>query len=124
MIRIVNLINGEQIIGHVEESTDSYKIVDPFYIVDAINNEGSIGSKLTNVLTFSSTEYIVINKNKIVFDFPVSKHMCMYYERLVSLHDKKMAEEVVNEAINEMNHAEERYQKLMNMIRPDKSKLN
>jgi len=124
MIRILNLMNGEQIIGEVEDLSDSYKVVDPFYIVDAINEEGSIGSKLTNVLTFSTSDYIVVNKNKVVFDFPVSKPMCTYYERLVGLHDKKMADDVVNEALHEMNQAEKRYQKLMDMMKPAKSKLN
>lgn len=124
MIRILNLMNGEQIIGEVEDLSDSYKVVDPFYIVDAINEEGSIGSKLTNVLTFSTSDYIVVNKDKVVFDFPVSKPMCTYYERLVGLHDKKMADDVVNEALHEMNQAEKRYQKLMDMMKPAKSKLN
>lgn len=124
MIRILNLMNGEQIIGEVEDLSDSYKIVDPFYIVDAINEEGSIGSKLTNVLTFSTSDYIVINRDKVVFDFPVSGPMCNYYERLVALHDKKIADEMINEALYEMNQAEKRYAKLMDMIRPNKSKLN
>lgn len=124
MIRIINLINGEQIIGEVEDLSDSYKIVNPFYIVDAVNEEGSVGSKLTNVLTFSTSDYILVNKEKIIFSFPVSTPMCSYYERLVALHDKKMAEEIINEALDEMNQAERRYQKLMDMIKPDKSKLN
>lgn len=124
MIRILNLINGEQIIGEVEDLSDSYKIIDPFYIIDAMNDEGSVGCKLTNVLTFSPSDYIVVNKDKIAFDFPVSTPMCTYYERLVSLHDKKIADDIINEALYEMNQAERRYQKLMDMMKPDKSKLN
>ena len=124
MIRIVNLINGEQLIGMVEESSNFYKITNPFYIIDAINNEGFVGSKLTNVLTFSSSEYIIVDKSKIIFDFEVSKQMCVYYEKLVSMHDKQIEDNIINEAINEMNQTEKRYQQLMDMIRPDKKKLN
>lgn len=124
MIRVVNLINGEQLIGVVEESSNFYKINNPFYIIDAINNEGFVGSKLTNVLTFSSSEYIIVDKSKIVFDFEVSKQMCVYYEKLVSMHDKQIEDNIINEAINEMNQTEKRYQQLMDMIRPDKKKLN
>ena len=124
MIRIVNLINGEQLIGMVEESSNFYKITNPFYIIDAINNEGFVGSKLTNVLTFSSSEYIMVDKSKIVFDFKVSEQMCIYYEKLVSMHDKQIEDNIINEAINEMNQTEKRYQQLMDMIRPDKKKLN
>ena len=124
MIRILNLMNGEQIIGEVEDLSDQYKVIDPFYIVDAFNEEGSIGSKLTNVLTFSTSDYIVINKDKVIFDFPVSGPMCTYYERLISLHDKRVADNVINEALYEMDQAEKRYEKLMDMIRPDKTKLN
>jgi hypothetical protein len=124
MIRIVNLINGEQLIGVVAESSNFYKITNPFYIIDAINNEGFVGSKLTNVLTFSPSEYIMVDKSKIVFDFEVSKQMCIYYEKLVSMHDKQIEDNIINEAINEMNQTEKRYQQLMDMIRPDKKKLN
>jgi hypothetical protein len=124
MIRIVNLINGEQLIGVVAESSNFYKITNPFYIIDAINNEGFVGSKLTNVLTFSSSEYIMVDKSKIIFDFEVSKQMCVYYEKLVSMHDKQIEDNIINEAINEMNQTEKRYQQLMDMIRPDKKKLN
>lgn len=124
MIRILNLVNGEQLIGEVEDLSDSFKMIDPFYIVDAMNEEGTVGSKLTNVLTFSSSDYILISKEKVVFDFPVSKPMCSYYERLVSLHDKSIANSIVNEALNEMDRAEKRYQKLMDMMKPTKSKLN
>lgn len=124
MIRILNLMNGEQIIGEVEDLSDYYKIINPFYIVDAISEEGTMGSKLTNVLTFSPSDYIVVNRDKVVFDFPVSSSMCAYYERLVSMYDKTTAEEVVYEALNEMDMAEKRYQKLMDMIKPNKSKLN
>lgn len=124
MIRILNLVNGEQLIGEVEDLSDSFKMVNPFYIVDAMNEEGSVGSKLTNVLTFSSSDYILISKERVVFDFAVSKPMSSYYERLVSLHDKSMADDIVNEALNEMDRAEKRYQKLMDMMKPAKSKLN
>lgn len=124
MIRILNLVNGEQIIGDVEEYSARCRIINPFYIVDAVNEEGSIGSKLTNVLTFSPSDYIEIDHSKIVFSFPASASMGSYYKKLVALHDKKLADEIISEALNEMDQSERRYQKLMEMIRPDKSKLN
>ena len=124
MIRILNLVNGEQIIGDVEEYSVRCRVINPFYIVDAVNEEGSIGSKLTNVLTFSPSDYIEIDHSKIVFSFPASVSMGSYYKKLVALHDKKLADEIINEALNEMDQSERRYQKLMEMIRPDKSKLN
>jgi hypothetical protein len=124
MIRTVSLINGEMIIGETEDLSDSFKIINPFYIIDDVNENGISGSKLTNVLTFSASDYIVINKNKVVFDFPVSKAMSAYYERLVSLYDKRVSEEIVNEALREMDKAEKRYEKLMSMLKPNKSQLN
>jgi hypothetical protein len=117
-------MNGEMIIGETEDLSDSFKIINPFYIIDDVNEDGISGSKLTNVLTFSASDYIVINKNKVVFDFPVSKAMGAYYERLVSLYDKRVSEEIVNEALREMDRAEKRYEKLMSMLKPNKSQLN
>lgn len=124
MIRIITLINGEQLIGEVEDLSDSYRIVNPFYIVDAMNEEGSIGSKLTNVLTFSASDYILINKEKVVFDFPVLDSMIKYYQKLVDWSDKRAAEQIINNALDEMEQSEKRYQKLMSMLKPDKSQLN
>lgn len=124
MIRIVNLINGEQIIGETEDLSDSYRITNPFYIVDAMNEEGSIGSKLTNVLTFSSSDYIMVSKEKVVFDFPVIDSMGTYYKKLVQWYDKRAADDIIRSALHEMDQSEKRYEKLMSMIRPDKSQLN
>lgn len=124
MIRTVSLVNGEMIIGKTEDLLDSFKIFNPFYIIEDINEDGISGSKLTNVLTFSASDYIVVSKEKVVFDFEVSKPMSSYYEKIVSLYDKRMADRIVDEALQEIDQAEERYQKLMNMFKPNKSKLN
>lgn len=124
MIEIINLTNGEQIIGDIEDLEDRYKVTSPFYIVDSINDDGLSGFKLTNVLTFSSVEYIVVSKEKVVFTFPVTKLMATYYGRLRDLHSKTDSDFIINEAIAEMDAAEERYQKLMDMIKIDKTKLN
>lgn len=124
MIRAVSLINGELILGDVEDHIKEIQIFNPFYIVDEVNEDGISGSKLTNVLTFSSSDYIVVNKDKVVFDFPVSETMSTYYKRLVSLYSKKTADDTIREALNEMDRAEKRYEKLMSMIKPDKTQLN
>lgn len=120
----MNLVNGDQIIGDIEDLFDCYKVVNPFYIVVAVNEEGSVGTKLTNVLTFSSSDYIMITKDKVIFDFPVSSAMITYYQRLVELSDKTLADSIVNEALHDMNQAESRYKKLMDMLKPNKSNLH
>jgi hypothetical protein len=124
MIRAISLMNGEQIIGNVEDHYENFKVFNPFYIVETINEDGLAGSKLTNVLTFSSSDYIIVSKSHVVFEFPISKAMCNYYEKLVSLYDKKSSDDIVNEALHEMTQAETRYEKLMAMLMPDRSKLN
>lgn len=124
MIRIITLINGEQLIGEIDDLSESYKIYNPFYIIDAVNEAGMIGSKLTNVLTFSATDYIVVNKEKIVFDFPPSAIMIKYYEKLVNWFDQNSADSIIEQALYEMEESERRYEKLVNMIKPTKSQLN
>ena len=130
MIRILNLINGEQIIGEVKRPEDGYlkdgylKVYDPFYIVEAMTDDGSFGSKLTNVLTFSSDDYILIHEDKIVFESSASESMISYYKKLIEHYDKTISDKVINEALNEMDRAEKRYEKLMSMIKPDKTQLN
>lgn len=126
MIYIANLINGEQIIGNFEESrhNESYKIYDPFYIVEDVNSDGLVGSKLTNVLTFSSEDYIMVQSNKIVFLFEASDAMSAYYEKLSTMYDKKSSEDAIKEALHEIDQAEKRYEKLMSMFKPNKSQLN
>ena len=96
MIRIANLINGEQIIGEFDFS---------------------ITSKIT-------TDYIVLNEDKVMFDFPASDGMIKYYNKLKEWSKKSDADFIINEAINEMEESEKRYETLMNMIKPNKSSLN
>lgn len=124
MIQIINLVNGEQIIGEVEDLYDHCKVTHPFYIIDSINDEGLSGFKLTNVLTFSASEFIVLNKEKIVFAFNVTESMVSYYKRLQALHSKTDADFIIREAMAEMDAAEQRYQKLMEMLKLDKKNLN
>lgn len=124
MVRIVTLINGEQLIGEIEDFSESIKMFRPFYIVDAVTEDGAIGSKLTNVLTFSASEYIVIHKDKIVFDFPAKQIMIQYYKKLIEWYNEEAGENIIKQALDEMEQSEKRYQKLLQMLKPDKSQLN
>lgn len=124
MIKIVALLNGEQIIGDVEEMGEKIKITNPFYMIDAINEYGSSGSKMANLLTFSNNEYITIDTRFVVYEYPVLDTMAEYYRRLTKHIDKSMAEGVIQQSLDEMKEQEERYEKLLSMMRPKKSQLN
>lgn len=117
MIYIYSLINGELIIGKSAELPAMVKIIDPFYIMDSITEEGQFGTKLTSVLTFSSSDYIVVSEDKVLFCFPASDAMVAYYEKLVDWYKKNNSDLILEEAVAEMEKSEKRYDKLMHMLR-------
>lgn len=124
MIKIVMLTNGEQIIGDVEEHGSEYKITNPFYMIDAVNDHGSSGSRMANLLTFSSIDYITVNTRFVMYEFPVLDSMAEYYSRLTKHIDKSMADSIIQQSLVDLREQEERYEKLLSMVRPKKSKLN
>ena len=124
MIRIFNLINGEQIIGEVDDLSDNFKLINPFYIVEDVNDFGLRGSKLTNMLTFSSSDYIMLELKHVIYHFPVTETMEKYYRELIRITDKQLIDNKINESLFEMKQYEDRYEKLMQMVKPKKSDLN
>ena len=123
MIYIYSLINGELIIGKSAELPAMIKIIDPFYIMDSITETGQFGTKLTSVLTFSSSDCIVISEDKVLFCFPASDAMVAYYEKLVDWYKKNNSDVILEEAITEMEKSEKRYDKLLTMLRGN-NKIN
>lgn len=114
--RVFNLISGEQIIGEIEPQPDYYKIINPFYITDAMDESGILGSKITKVLTFSASDYIIIDNNKIVFSFVPSESMIDYYKKLVEYAAGADVDSYLKHALEQMNKSEERYKKLISMM--------
>lgn len=109
MIKIVNLVNGEQIIGEVDsDCSEFYNIHEPYYIVDAMDDAGNSGTKLINVLTFSDNNYIVVNTNKVVFDMPASAHMSAYYNKVVKAMKKNSStKKMIDDAMKQIDEMDE-----------------
>lgn len=125
MIGILNLLNGEQIIGELQTPEDERCIVtNPFYIVDAINVDGMVGTKLTNVLTFSANDFIIIDKKNILYAFEASKVMSAYYQKIVEITDNYSSEMIIKDAISRIDAEQKKYEKTLQQNTLDKSKLN
>lgn len=113
MIQILNLVNGEQIIGDVHETWGrDLQVKDPFYIIDTTDEEGNSGTKLINVLTFSDEDVISITNSSVVFRFNASEHMIKYYQVILESSKKTNTQKMFHEAIEnlkEMDNAMKEY---------------
>lgn len=124
MIRIVNLINGEQIIGEVDSDfSEFYNIHDPFYITES-HYESSTGNKLTPVCTFSKKQYITVKSSAVVYDFEAADEVAEYYELLVDSIKKYPPQNPIKEAIKDLKDYEQKYLKMVAMLKPQGKDLN
>ena len=113
MIKIVTLINGEQIIGKVSDfSRTVIQITDPYYVMDGIDDDGNHGSRLINVLTLSKEDVITINRSHVVFQFEASDTACAYYEKIDAM-NKKNSGVAINRALEELEEMDQRMQEMM-----------
>ena len=83
MIRIVKLINGEEIIGDVEEDTSEFfNIHDPMLIETTQSQQGYRGTGLSNMLSLSTDDFITIDRKNVLTSFTVKDIIKEYYARV------------------------------------------
>lgn len=122
MIQILTLVNGEQIIGETNLFDGSYQITDPFYIIDALNEQGILGTKMTDVLTFSSISDITILSTHVIYSFPASESIENYYREVVKMSHDYRSDDIINKALIDMKKANDQYKELLDKVK--KNKLN
>ena len=113
MVRIYTLINGEQIIGMVEKSSNFCKITNPYYIMESEDQYGNSGMKLINVCTFSKQQCIIVNDTHIVFSTSANDKMTEYYQKLVAAHNNKDTSTMIEDAIKDMESMEDKMREII-----------
>lgn len=102
MITIFKLINGEEIIGDVEGSTDAYyNVSDPMSIIGIREDSPfNSGLRLRNTLVLSEEEFISVPLKSVVIQYKPSKPMCEYYLASVQYNKMYVNPEVNKQIVN------------------------
>ncbi len=114
MIKIVKLINGEEIIGDVEgDFSQFYNIFEPFNIKYVDEEKYGVGVKLDYILAFSQNNCVTIRNNSVIYSYMPSNNLQSYYEKLVEYKNEQNPDELVKQTIQNMEDMDNHYRKLI-----------
>jgi hypothetical protein len=84
MIKCIQLVNGHDLIGDIEEQGPNYIIKDPaaIHMVPSQNGNGQFGIGLIPFMPFSETNKISVVKDKVVIEFEPSIEMRNNYSKM------------------------------------------
>ena len=114
MIKVFNMINGDEIIGAVEEDySPEYTIEYPFYMSIVDDPYQGSGVRMDYVLTFSKQTSVQIRKSDVLFSYMPSDRMEEYYNRLVKYTTSRENDKILQETIESMDEMDKRYKSLV-----------
>ena len=114
MIKIVKLINGEEIIGDVEgDFSEFYNIFEPFNITYVDEEKYGVGVKLDYILAFSQNNCVTIKNNSVIYSYMPSSSLQDYYEKLIEYKNEQNPEELVKQTIQNMEDMDNHYRRLI-----------
>jgi hypothetical protein len=84
MIKCIQLVNGHDLIGDIEEQGSNYIVKDPaaIHMVPSQNGNGQFGIGLIPFMPFSETNKISVVKDKVVIEFEPSIEMRNNYSKM------------------------------------------
>lgn len=129
MIKILHLINGEVLIGKIENDIDrsaTYTIENPFMmeIVDDYESGESSGVRMDYLLTFSKDNYVHIKKNAVVYNYNASDRMEKYYKRLVEYTANRKNDNILEETLESMDDMDRKMKAFLTQKFIGKSTIN
>jgi hypothetical protein len=114
MIKVLNLINGEEIIGDVnEDDVSEYSISYPFYMTIVDDTDQGTGVRMDYVLAFSKQTSVQIRKTDVLYSYIPSDRMEKYYHRLVEYSATRENDKVLQETLESMEEMDQRYKALI-----------
>ena len=127
MIKVLHLINGEVLIGKIENDTDrseTYTIEQPFMmdIVDD-SDEGS-GIRMDYLLAFSKDNCVHIKKNAVLYDYNPSDRMERYYNKLVEYTVKHENDKILEQTLEGMDEMDRKMKSFIAQRLVGKSTVN
>lgn len=125
MIKVLNLVNGDAIIGDVgDDDTPEYSISYPFYMSIVDDPDQGSGVRMDYLLAFSKDTSVQIRRTDVLYSYMPSKRMEDYYARLVEYTTSRENDKILQETIDSMDEMDQRYKQLLSRKFIGKSTVN
>jgi hypothetical protein len=124
MIKVIQLISSDTIIGDIRSRGDEYVIKYPFLMEIVDDTEQGSGIRMDYLLAFSKDNCVHIKKNDVMYNYTPSDMMEEYYKRLVEYTVTHETDKILKQTIENMNEMDSRLKKLISQRFVGKDTVN
>jgi hypothetical protein len=124
MIKVIQLVSGETIIGNVGSRGDEYAVTYPFHMEIVDDTEQGSGIRMDYLLAFSKDNCVHIKKNDVMYNYRPSDMMEEYYKRLVEYTVTHETDKILKQTIENMEEMDARLKKLVSQRFVGKNTVN
>jgi hypothetical protein len=124
MIKVIQLVSCETIIGNVGSRGDEYVVTHPFHMEIVDDTEQGSGIRMDYLLAFSKDNCVHIKKNDVMYNYRPSDMMEEYYKRLVEYTVTHETDKILKQTIENMEEMDARLKKLVSQRFVGKDTVN
>jgi len=124
MIKVIQLISSDTIVGDIRSRGDEYVIKYPFLMEIVDDTEQGSGIRMDYLLAFSKDNCVHIKKNDVMYNYTPSDMMEQYYKRLVEYTVTHETDKILKQTIENMNEMDSRLKKLISQKFVGKDTVN
>jgi hypothetical protein len=124
MIKVIQLVSGDTIVGNLRSLGDEYVIKYPFLMEIVDDTEQGSGIRMDYLLAFSKDNYVHIKKNDVMYNYRPSDMMEQYYKRLVEYTVNHETDKILKQTIENMEEMDARLKHLISQRFVGKDTVN
>jgi hypothetical protein len=124
MIKVIQLISSDTIVGDIRSRGDEYVIKYPFLMEIVDDTDQGSGIRMDYLLAFSKDNCVHIKKNDVMYNYRPSDMMEQYYKRLVEYTVTHETDKILKQTIENMNEMDSRLKKLISQRFVGKDTVN
>jgi len=124
MIKVIQLISSDTIVGDIKSRGDEYVITYPFLMEIVDDTEQGSGIRMDYLLAFSKDNCVHIKKNDVMYNYTPSDMMEQYYKRLVEYTVTHETDKILKQTIENMEEMDARLKKLVSQRFVGKDTVN
>ncbi len=124
MIKVIQLISSDTIVGDIRSRGDEYVIKYPFLMEIVDDTEQGSGIRMDYLLAFSKDNCVHIKKNDVMYNYTPSDMMEQYYKRLVEYTVNHETDKILKQTIENMEEMDARLKQLISQRFVGKDTVN
>jgi hypothetical protein len=124
MIKVIQLISSDTIVGDIRSRGDEYVIKYPFLMEIVDDTEQGSGIRMDYLLAFSKDNCVHIKKNDVMYNYTPSDMMEQYYKRLVEYTVNHETDKILKQTIENMEEMDARLKHLISQRFVGKDTVN